>query len=177
MRSSIWLPFFLLLSCSACGERMSFDSGLIYGGQGIYSLEFSNGEFTPIKALPDLSVDEVERIDESSLLLSSFYLNPSEERSKISIYDIQSKTLKSVLIGSRGVYIPEYKKIVFYDRKEQLSIADIGGSSESIEVIDTYSNAVPVPVVLISKSEFLYESKRSGAHGVWKLGFCNYLRY
>ena len=171
MKYSIWLPFFLLLNCFACGEKMNFDGRLIYGGQGIYALEFSNGEFIPIKALPDLSVDEVERIDENSLLVSSFYLNPSEERSKIAIYDIESKTLKPILTGTRGVYIPEYKKIVFYDRKEQLSIADIGGSSESIEVIDTYSNAIPMPVVLISKSEFLYESKRSGAHGVWKYSF------
>lgn len=171
MKSSIWFSVILLLSCSAYGEKMSFDGKLIYGGQGIYSLDLSGGESALIKALPSLSVNEVSKVDSRSLLVSSFNLLPSEERSTISIYEFQSSVLKTLLVGSRGVYIPTYKKIVFYDRKARLSIANIDGDFKSIEVIDTDANAYPMSVVPISKNEFLYESKRGGAHGIWMYDF------
>jgi len=172
MKSPMWLSFLLLLSFSACGEKMNFKGRLIYGAQRIYSLELSNGEFTRIKDVPDLSVDQIDKINEHSLLVSSYYLKPTKEsRRKIAIYDFQSNALKFILVGSRGVYIPAYEKIVFYDRKEHLSIADIDGDSELIEVIDTYSTTYPMPVVPVSRSEFIYESKRNGSRGIWKYSF------
>ena len=71
MKRSILFPLLLLLSCSACGEKMNFNGKLIYAGQSIYSLSLSNGEFSADEVLVDLSVYEVNKIDDHHLLLSS----------------------------------------------------------------------------------------------------------
>jgi len=165
------LPFFLLLSHSAYAEEMNFKGRLISGAQGIYSLELSNGEFKYIKALPTFSIDDVNKIDEYHLLVSSFNLSPSKQRAKIAIYNLQSNDLKYILDGSRAVYTAKHGKIIFYDRKEQLSIADVNDNFESIEIIDTDSTAYPTPVILISENEFLYERMQNSKYGIWKYNF------
>ena len=162
------LPFFLLLSYSAYAEEMNVEGRLISGAQGIYSLELSNGAFKYIKSLPTFSIDGVNKIDEYRLLVSSFNLSPSKQRAKIAIYNLQSNELKYVLDGSRAIYIAKYKKIIFYGWKG-LSITDVDGDFESIEVIDSTASAMPV--VLVSSSEFLYERMQDGKYGIWKYNF------
>jgi len=162
------LPFFLLLSYSAYAEEMNVEGRLISGAQGIYSLELSNGAFKYIKSLPTFSIDGVNKIDEYRLLVSSFNLSPSKQRAKIAIYNLQSNELKYVLDGSRAIYIAKYKKIIFYGWKG-LSITDVDGDFESIEVIDSAASAMPV--VLVSSSEFLYERMQDGKYGIWKYNF------
>jgi len=162
------LPFFLLLSHSAYAEEMNVEGRLISGAQGIYSLELSNGAFKYIKSLPTFSIDGVNKIDEYRLLVSSFNLSPSKQRAKIAIYNLQSNELKYVLDGSRAIYIAKYKKIIFYGWKG-LSITDVDGDFESIEVIDSAASAMPV--VLVSSSEFLYERMQDGKYGIWKYNF------
>ena len=110
MKYSILFSCLMLLSCSGGGEKANLNGRLVYGGQGIYSLELSQGKYSRIKPLPTLSVDEVNRIDDQTLLISTYNLEPSEERDKIEIYDLQAEISKSVLDGSRGVYIAEYEK-------------------------------------------------------------------
>lgn len=158
----------LAFSSPTWSEIVNWDGRLIYGGQGIYSMKLTDGKSTSIMPLPNSAIDNIDRVDSHRLLVSSFNLSPMQERSRIEIFDCQSNTLKSVALGSRGVYVPAFKKIVFYDKNAQLSIADIGNSIGKMDVIDTGVTSAPSAVVLVSSREFLYESELSGTNSIWK---------
>ena len=165
MRHLFCLVCSLLLSCMAYGEKITFAGQLIYGGQSIESLSLSDGQWKILEVYPDLSVDEVSEINEHQVLVSAYLF--SKNISELFIYDLASNTLIPFRPGSRGIYIPKHHKIVFYHRGKLL-ISDMNGSPESLEVIDTAANAYPMSVVPISADVFLYESERSGTHGIWQ---------
>lgn len=168
--NSILCSLLFLTSCCLVIAKMNLSGSLIYGGQGIYALDLSSRESRIIHQALSLSVSGISEIDENRILISSYNLEPSRQRDKIAIYNFQSDRLINILDGSRAVYIPNFNKVVFYN-KGCLSIADINDLDKSVEIIDCNSTAYPAPVVPISCSEFVYERLLNGVYSIWKYDF------
>lgn len=171
MKFTIVFVVLILIGCSAASEKLDFNGELIYVGQGLFTIDLSDGNSEVIKEIPGLSVNEISRIDNSHFLVSTYDLKPSASRKRVGIYSADSKKIKYIVDGSNAIYISDFGKIVFYDNNGNLVVSEGVDPINIISVIDDDSTAFPVSAIQISDYEIIFASMRAGRYGVWKYNF------
>lgn len=133
-------------------------------------LYLSTGAIDVLHNWPEANVQSVDivEIDGRKLFLVSIYnLIPSEERGQVSLIAEDNNNEIPLFPGSLAVSIGP-TSIAFFNADGRLSVVDLKDEPAVPRVIDETAAPRPSPVVPLSDTEFLYESRRSGKPGIWR---------
>ena len=166
MKRSLFPLLIALFSLGVWADDGKLGGTLVDGVWGIRALDLSTGSHRDLVRWPYRYVTGLSRIDSHRLLVSHSLRKPGG-RDWLAIYDLRSKELRDLMEGSRGVYMPERGLIAYYTgyAGKYLRLADLSGNA--VGVVDMEGTGYAFPVVPVSGSAFVYESLRSGAHGIW----------
>ncbi|MCP3852906.1 MAG: hypothetical protein GY694_22160 [Gammaproteobacteria bacterium] len=154
---------------SGSNDMSNINKGVIYTdvGQAIKEYSFATKRWTDVLYDPTVIFSAIGKLNDEELVFSYY-------RQKI-ILKLNRHTGDFEIIGEghHPLYIKDQSKLVFYrgvpgEARTALYIADYNHSLGSIEEIDQHPPVGIRTPILISDSEFLYASRRSGRHGVWR---------
>ena len=167
MRRSLLISLLLLAGAASSADDEALGGVLIDGVWGVYAIDLSNGSRRNLVKWPSRYVTWLSRIDAHRLLVSYRSRKAANGRYWLAIYDLRSNELRDLVKGSKGVYLAEQRMIAYYTgyAGKHLRLADLSG--RAVGVVDVDGTGYAFPVVPVSGSAFVYESRRTGAHGVW----------
>ncbi len=144
----------LLVSCAE--DRPELSGGLYFAAGGyLAELDLRNGDTRVVTSLGDDTIVELAPQGDERLLLTVLSEVNRQDVHSVVLYDLPSKQLLRFFDGKSGRYLPGTKTLVYDDGAQVVVRRRTGEDWETIEVA-THPLRVPVQIVPISDSAFLF---------------------
>jgi len=161
-----FLVFSIFSVVLSSAQELVGNGEILFGAQGVYSLDLDEGVITNLIVDDSISVQDVVGLDNNQLLIAHFNLKPSKFREAISQSNELGK-LQPILEGIAPVKIGD--AIVYYDAHGNLSISNLDNlTEEQGQRLVDHSIFLPSPVIVVSDHEFLFQGNPESIHEIWK---------